>query len=120
MEIGVKNKFVPGFVGLYEFFVSFIFFVFSSAAIAEGQISAGNVTLILLYEGHSGVLVKHTNLADPDNCGRGDYFILPDSHSHFKEAYSLMLSAQMAGKKVGFTVSGCHQGIPAIKHITIS
>lgn len=96
------------------------FFVFSPIANADGHVAAGDVNVILLYEGHTGVLVKHSNLADPDNCGRSDYFILPDSHSHFKEAYSLLLSAQMAGKKVGFTVSGCHQGIPAIKHITMA
>lgn len=84
---------------------------------AAGSIASGHITMMMLYEGHTGVLLKHTNLADPDSCGRNDYFILPDTYPHFSEAYSLLLASYMADKKINFTVSGCHQGIPAIKHI---
>jgi hypothetical protein len=86
---------------------------------AKANIDAANVDLILLYEGHTGVLVKNSKLSDPDGCGRSDYFILPDTHSHFNESYSLLLAAYMANKKVAFTVSECHQGIPKIVHLTL-
>lgn len=91
---------------------------YSLTASAAGSIASGHITMMLLYEGHTGVLFKHTNLADPDSCGRSDYIILPDTYPHFSEAYSLLLASYMADKKISFTVSGCHQGIPAIKHIS--
>ncbi len=95
-------------------------FFISSISAAEGNITAGDITLIKLYQGHGGILIQHSNLADPDECGRADYFILPDTYPYFEEAYSLLLAAQMADKKVSFTVSNCHEGIPAIKHINLS
>ncbi len=84
---------------------------------AGGSTSTGEVTAITIYKGHTGILVNHTVQIDPDNCGRKDYYILPDTHPYFKEAYSLLLASRMAGQKVILVVEGCHQGIPAIKHI---
>ena len=92
----------------------------SSFAAADGSAPAGDINTIYFYEGHTGVLIQHSFMSDPDKCGRQDFYILPDTHSHFKEVYALLLAAQTAGKKVSFTLSGCHQGIPAIRNVAIA
>ena len=102
----------------YLIFLTFAFFCQVSSA--DESIPAGDINTIYFYLGHTGALIKHTTMIDPDSCGRKDFYILPDTHSHFKEIYSLLLSSQMANKKVSFTISGCHQGIPAIKHVALS
>jgi hypothetical protein len=99
-------------------FLSFSFF--SSISLAEQSVPAGDVNTIYFYLMHTGVLVQHTTMIDPDACGRKDFYILPDTHPHFKEVYSLLLATQMASKKVSFTISGCHQGIPAITHVALA
>ncbi|WP_064791906.1 hypothetical protein [Shewanella woodyi] len=104
-------------IKLKSFLLILVLCFISPRSDASGGIASGHITLMMFYDGHTGVLIKHTNLADPDSCGRSDYLILPDSYSHFNEAYSLLLASYMADKKISFTVSGCHQGIPAIKHI---
>ena len=82
-----------------------------------GSVSPGDINFLLLYKGHTGVLIKHQYPSDPDDCGRQDYYILPSDHPHFSQIYSLLLAAQMANKKVSFSIDGCHQGIPAIVHV---
>ena len=84
---------------------------------AGGSTSSGEITAITIYKGHTGILINHTEQIDPDACGRKDYYILPDTHPYFKEAYSLLLASRMAGKKIVLVTEGCHQGIPAIKHV---
>ncbi|QDO85853.1 hypothetical protein FM037_24570 [Shewanella psychropiezotolerans] len=101
-----------------KYLIVFALCLLPITASAAGSIASGHITMMLLYDGHTGVLLKHTNLADPDSCGRSDYIILPDTYSHFSEAYSLLLASYMADKKISFTVSGCYQGIPAIQHIS--
>jgi hypothetical protein len=91
----------------------------SSLSWAEGTTQAGAVTAIQFYEGHTGILIRHTNMMDPDQCGRADWFILPDTHSHFKQAYATLLTANVTNKKISINVSGCLQGIPQIRHITV-
>ena len=94
--------------------------ILSSWGMAAGQTPIGQITAITIYKTHTGILVNQATQIDPDLCGRQDYFILPDTHSHFKEAYSLLLATHMAGRKVSLVISGCHEGIPAISHIITS
>lgn len=94
--------------------------ILSTATKADGQIPTGEIGNLYFHAGHSGLLIKHDHLADPDNCGRADWFILPNTHPHAEKIYSLLLSAQIANKKVSLFVSGCHEGIPAIKHIALA
>lgn len=98
-------------------FIATCLLLVSHMSFAGATTPAGQITKIGLYDGHTGILITHAYLMDPDQCGRQDIYILPQTHPHYKEAYSLLLAAQMAGKKVELTISGCHQGIPAIKHI---
>lgn len=92
----------------------------SQFTFASGQTALAELTAITLYSGHTGILINHTNAMDPDNCGRQDHFILPQTHPHYKEAYSMLLAMYTAGKKVTLVVDGCYQGLPAIKHIIVS
>jgi hypothetical protein len=87
---------------------------------AGGSTSLGEITGITIYHSHTGILVNHVYPIDPDQCGRKDYFILPSTHPHYKEAYSMLLAMYTSGKPVKLTVEGCHEGIPAIKHIVVS
>lgn len=98
----------------------FIAFLFAARLThAEGTTPATNVTQLLFYEGHHGILVQVTTMIDPDACGRLDWFILPDTYFRFKEAYGMLLAAKLANKRLAITVSGCLQGLPQIKHITL-
>ncbi|MDR6985119.1 hypothetical protein J2X32_003776 [Rheinheimera pacifica] len=87
---------------------------------AAGSVDAGDINFLLFYKGHSGLLIKHQYQIDADNCGRRDYYILPDNHPHFSQIYALLLAAQTAGKKVSFNTDGCHEGIPAIVHVGLA
>lgn len=92
----------------------------SPLSFASGSTPNGMVTDIVFFHGHTGILIKHTAMSDPDGCGRSDYFILPDTYFRFKEAYAALLAANLANKQVGFTVSGCMQGLPMIEHMWIT
>lgn len=89
------------------------------SAHAGGSTPATNVTELLFYEGHHGILVKVGAMIDPDACGRLDWFILPDTYFRFKEAYGTLLAAKLANKRVSVHVSGCLQGLPKIQHISV-
>jgi hypothetical protein len=82
-----------------------------------GALSTGKITHIQFYTGHTGILIRQPEIIDPDQCGRKDYFILPQEHPFFREVYSLLLAAHMSGQPIGLYVEGCVQGLPAIKHI---
>lgn len=84
---------------------------------AEGQVPAGKIKDILFYEGHTGVLIVHERMSDPDKCGRQDFFILRQVHPLFKEMYAALLSAHIAGQPLSMTLSGCHQGLPSVIHL---
>lgn len=92
----------------------------SPLSFASGSTPNGTITDILLYQSHAGILVKHSAMSDPDACGRSDYFILPDTYARFKEAYAILLAANLANKQVAITVSGCLQDLPVIQHLSIT
>lgn len=91
----------------------------AQSSYAGGATPAAHITNLLFYEGHQGILVQVTTMIDPDACGRLDWFILPDTYFHFKEAYGTLLAAKLANKRVSITVSGCLQGLPKIMHISL-
>lgn len=101
----------------YKYSVVAVLMLASQLSTAGGETSLGEVTAITLYKTHTGILVNHVNAIDPDTCGRNDYFIFPKTHPYYTEGYSLLLAAHMSGKKVRLVIEGCHEGIPAIKHI---
>jgi hypothetical protein len=85
--------------------------------LAGGATSYGMLPEILVYNGHVGLLVRHSAMIDPDGCGRTDWFILPETHPHYKVSVGMIMAAHAAKQKVSIHVSGCVQGLPAIQHI---
>ena len=79
-----------------------------SALFLSTNLMAGNYSnyqeleQIQFYEGHSGLLIKQETMVDPDNCGRQDYYILPQNRAMFKEVYSALLSALHAKRESNF------------------
>jgi hypothetical protein len=89
------------------------------SAVEAGSVDAGDINSLLFYKGHTGLLIRHQSQIDPDNCGRKDFYILPDDHRHFSQIYAMLLAAQTAGKKVSVTINGCYEGMPAIIHVAL-
>ena len=89
--------------------------LFSATAAAE-NISYGNMSAIEFWKDHPGALIQVQTdaMKDTDNCGRKDFYILPDAHEHSKQIYALLLAAQVAGQKVQIWTYGCTWGFPVI------
>lgn len=84
--------------------------------------STGTINQLQNYEGHDGPLIILSNMVPTSgSCPRNDYYILPLTHKYMAQNYTLLLSAQMAGKSVSVTVESgdCVQGLPRIKHLRI-
>ena len=88
----------------------------SSFAFAAGE-TAGKIETILIYQGHTGLLIKLSNMINPDACARIDWFILPKTHVYYKEIYSLLLATNYADKSITIDVAGCDQGFPVITNV---
>jgi hypothetical protein len=86
---------------------------------AGGWTNAGTVAQIHFSEGKDGILIKHQLMTNPDACGRTDFFILKLSNNLlFKEMYSTLLAAQLAGQPLNLYVSQCNgDGFPIIVNI---
>ena len=92
--------------------------LFSTSVMAQGgMIAPGAITALEIWESHTGILVRHAEMRDPDSCGRSDWYILPKTHPMFKEAYALLISAQSSGKQVQLWLYKCHEGLPKIAHL---
>lgn len=89
----------------------------SVAAVAASGSSTGRIQSVLMYEGHTGVLVRQENMSDLGACGRADFYILDDQQQYFKEMYALILTAHVSRRPVLIAVENCVQGISRIRHI---
>ena len=87
-------------------------------AFADGSTS-GKVNLLQFWKDHPGVLVGLETMSDPDNCGRSDWYVVPDAHEHYKEIYALLLAANVSGQKVLVWVRGCENGFPKVANAMI-
>lgn len=86
-------------------------------AVAAGPAGNKPVKIIHYYDGHTGVLIQQPDMLDPDSCGRKEWYILRDTHPHYKEIYSLILAAHISGQPLEFYLAGCLQGLPSIAHV---
>ncbi len=84
----------------------------------------GRITEILFYDGHSGLLVKHSQLESIPEDGetRRDWVILDFNNPHFKEIYAMLILAQSTDAMIRIQ---CEidpdlnlEGFLVIKHIT--
>lgn len=76
--------------------------VATSATQAANFTKGGEITQLHFWEGHSGVLILHENMINPENCARTDQYALRKEHPFFKEFYSLLLSAHLANQPLRF------------------
>ena len=98
-----------------------ILLVFGSAAHATLN-AFGEVTILEMWEGHSGPLVELSNMSTTaGECPRNDLYILVPGHAHFEEIFSMLLSARVAGSNVRlyFLPGVCVEGFPRISHIKL-
>ena len=57
-------------------------------------------------------------MENPDACSNSNWYRLePDTYS--KEAFSVLLSALMSGKKIQFALLGCYGGYPQVDWINV-
>jgi hypothetical protein len=89
------------------------------AAFAATGNNTGKITTLLWYEGHQGLLVRQEGMSDLGGCGRGDYFIVDNSHPNLKEIYAMLLLAYTSDIPVGITVTDCTQGLSRVRHVSI-
>jgi len=97
--------------------ISALFMLIVSSTQAGDFNSAGNITEVNFWKGHTGVLVVHESMVNPENCSRSDQYILRENHPFFKEIYSMLLSSHIASQPVRFGLKGCFQGFPSIVHV---
>jgi hypothetical protein len=95
--------------------LTLLLLAFATGAKAGGDFT-GRIQSLHFYQGHVGVLVQLDHMADPDSCGRSDWFILADSHPHYKDIYAMLLAQRIGGGSIRVIVSGCVQGLPSIVH----
>lgn len=88
----------------------------SSNAYGATITANGAIKQLHFWQGVTGVLIIHEHQVNPDNCTRNDQLILKQDHPFFKELYSLLLSAHIAGQPLRLGLQGCHEGFPVIVH----
>jgi hypothetical protein len=63
----------------------------------------------------NGMLIRLSGtFANPDNCARTDWYILPDNHPHSQLIQAIFLSSQAGNRSVGVQIDGCVDNFPKI------
>lgn len=63
----------------------------------------------------NGMLIRLSGtFANPDNCARTDWYILPDNHPHAQLIQAIFLSSQASNRSVGVQIDGCVENFPKI------
>jgi hypothetical protein len=84
----------------------------------EGS-QTSTINRLLSYQGHTGLLIKLDAMSDLGGCGNSAWYVLPESHVHYKEIIAMLMSAKMASASVEVTVSDCHEGYGRVKHLML-
>jgi hypothetical protein len=90
----------------------------SNAFAASGAVNA-KINQLFFYEGHNGLLVVLASMTDLGGCGNANYFLLPQTHVHYKEVVALLLTAKAMDSTVGVHVVDCFEGYGRIKHVSL-
>jgi hypothetical protein len=93
--------------------------VAGSGSLSAGHATIGAMQVLLLYEGHSGVLITMPGMTDSDGCGRQDYYMLHKTHAYFEQIYAMLLAAKLADRAVTINLGGCVDGMPNVRHVSI-
>jgi len=92
---------------------------FSNTAFAAEGSGTSNIHRLYYYEGHAGLLVIVNNMEDLGGCGNSAWFLLPNTHAHYKEMVALLMSAQAQDKQVNLAIGDCFQGYGRIRHVVL-
>ena len=98
-------------------FLALLLFAVMQAAHAGGNTNNSVTSIVHYYKWHTGLLISHKAMNNPDRCGRADFYILEKSHPFYKELTALILGAHLARQPIMFNVDGCVEGFPAIQHV---
>ncbi len=85
---------------------------------ASGGVDA-KINRLYFYEGHSGLLVVLSSMTDLGGCGNANYFLLPQTHVHYKEVVALLLAAKAMDSTVSVHVTDCFEGYGRIRHVML-
>jgi hypothetical protein len=96
--------------------LALVFAILVSTVCRADTVTTGQVVLIQFWQNHTGVLVRLSTMSDPDQCGRADWYIVPDTHPHYKDIYALLLATRFSDHQLTVVTSGCYEGLPAIIH----
>ena len=98
--------------------LALLLFVTAISSVEAQSFNAnGKITRLHFWEGHSGLLIRHEDMINKEGCSRIDNYILRKEHPFFREFYSLLLAAHIAGQPVKFGLRGCREGFPSVVHV---
>lgn len=100
-----------------KFITAFFLAIFASTSFAGGNTPLIPVTSFHYYKGHVGLLINQASMTNPDNCPRGEWYILPTDHPNYNEMVALIMVSHMKGHPLSFYVDGCVQSLPAIVNV---
>jgi hypothetical protein len=90
----------------------------ATAGAAQGSVNS-KIANLLHYEGHSGLLVNIPTMTDLGGCGNAGWFLLPESHAHYKNMVAMILMARASDLTLQISVNGCHEGYGRLQHLMI-
>jgi hypothetical protein len=91
--------------------------ILAQSANATLILNPGEIKQLHFWEGVNGVLIKHADMQNPDNCARNDQYLLRKEHPLYKEFYAMLLVAHMSGQPVRLGIHGCEQNFPSVLHV---
>lgn len=100
----------------YLFLMALIFSAIQNSH-ASGNSNDALTHTVHFYKWHTGLLVSHKEMRNPDACERTDFYMLGKSHPFYKELTALIMSSHLARQPVLFNVDGCAEGFPSIQHV---
>jgi hypothetical protein len=90
----------------------------TTADAAQGTVNS-KIANLLYYEGHSGLLVSIPSMSDLGGCGSAGWYLLPETHAHYKSMVAMVLMARASDLTLQITINGCHEGYGRLQNLMI-
>ena len=97
--------------------ISFILTFFTTSSFSD-NVNSKTIKSIHVNLSSGYYFKTEETMVDPESCGSTAWYKL-SGDTYNKEAYSLMLAAQMSGKKVNFYIDGCSGSYPVVRWINV-
>lgn len=98
----------------------FLAILITPFCVADTNIDYGHIQTMHFWESHDGLLIVHETQQSAENCARSDFYILPKSHTHYREMLALISSAFIEGKDARLRLIGCAERFPRITHVYVA